>query len=142
MSSRNLRYMKSFAVAYPDEPFTKKPILQVPLAKLTWYHHLTLLDKVKDPADRQFHIQATVENGWSRDVMVKQIESGYRQRSGKEITNFDRTLPKPLSDLAQQSLKNPYLFDFLTLTEVATTKAGHCGAARYQIARFMSTEKV
>jgi len=62
-------------------------------------------------------MRTTVENGWSRDVMVQQIESGYRQRSGKAITNFDRTLPEPLSDLAQQSLKNPYLFDFLTLTE-------------------------
>ena len=117
MPPRNLRYMKSFAAAYPDDPFSEKPILQVPLAKLTWYHHLTLLDKVKDPTERQFYIQATVENGWSRDVMVQQIESEYRQRSGKAITNFDRTLPEPLSDLAQQSLKNPYLFDFLTLTE-------------------------
>lgn len=117
MSPRNLRYMKSFAAAYPDDPFGEKPILQVPLAKLTWYHHITLLDKIKDPSERQFYILATIENGWSRDVMVHQIESNYRQRSGKAITNFDRTLPESLSDLAQQSLKNPYLFDFLTLTE-------------------------
>lgn len=117
MSPRNLRYMKSFAAAYPDDPFGENPILQVPLAKLTWYHHLTLLDKVKEPEARHFYIQATIENGWSRDVMVQQIESKYRERSGKAITNFERTLPEPFSDLAQQSLKNPYLFDFLTLTE-------------------------
>lgn len=117
MSPRNLRYMKSFAAAYPDDPFGEGPILQVPLAKLTWYHHITLLDKVKNLDERLFYMQATVENGWSRDVMVQQIESGYRQRSGKAITNFARTLPELLSDLAQQSLKNPYLFDFLTLTE-------------------------
>jgi predicted nuclease of restriction endonuclease-like (RecB) superfamily len=117
MSPRNLRYMKSFAVAYPDNPFVENSILQVPLAKLTWYHHITLLDKVKDSDERQFYIKATVENGWSRDVMVQQIESNYRTRSGQAITNFTRTLPEPLSDLAQQSLKNPYLFDFLSLTQ-------------------------
>lgn len=117
ISPRNLRYMKSFAAAYPDDPLRGKSILQEPLAKLTWYHHLTLLDKVKDPDERRFYMLATIENGWSRDVMVQQIESKYRQRSGKAITNFERTLPEPLSDLAQQSLKNPYLFDFLTLTE-------------------------
>lgn len=109
--------MKSFAAAYPDDPFGEKPILQVPLAKLTWYHHITLLDKIKDPSERQFYILATIENGWSLDVMVHQIESNYRQWSGKAITNFDRMLPESLSYLAQQSLKNPYLFDFLTLTE-------------------------
>ena len=117
MSPRNLRYMKSFAAAYPDSQFGGDSILQATPAKLTWYHHTTLLDKIRDLDERLFYMQATVENGWSRDVMVQQIESKYRERSGKAITNFDRTLPEPFSDLAQQSLKNPYLFDFLTLTE-------------------------
>lgn len=117
MSPGNLRSMKAFAVAYPADPFGEGPLLQAELAKLTWYHHIALLDKVKDIEERLVYIQATVENGWSRDVMVQQIESGYRQRAGKAITNFSRLLPEPLSDLGQQSLKNPYLLDFLTLTE-------------------------
>jgi predicted nuclease of restriction endonuclease-like (RecB) superfamily len=117
MSPRNLRYMKAFAAAYPDQQFGGESILQATPAKLTWYHHTTLLDKVKNLDERLFYMQATVENGWSRDVMVQQIESNYKQRSGRAISNFERTLPEPLSDLAQQSLKNPYLFDFLSLTE-------------------------
>ncbi|WP_317126277.1 DUF1016 N-terminal domain-containing protein [Spirosoma sordidisoli] len=81
--------------------------MQATPAKLTWYHHTTLLDKIRDLDEKLFYMQATVENGWSRDVMVPQIESKYRERSGKAITNFDWTLPEPFSDLAQQSLKNP-----------------------------------
>lgn len=112
ISPRNLRYMKSFAAAYPDES-----ILQAVLAKLTWYHHITLLTKVKEPSNRLFYIEETARQGWSRDVMVRQIESNYFQRQGKVISNFSSTLPNPLSELAQQTVKDPYLFDFLTLTD-------------------------
>jgi predicted nuclease of restriction endonuclease-like (RecB) superfamily len=100
--------MKSFAAAYPDVS-----ILQAALAKLTWYHHITLLSKVKDPQERFFY----AGQGWSRDIMVRQIESGYLRRHGKTVSNFSRALPDPLSDLAQQSIKDPYLFDFLTLAD-------------------------
>ena len=113
-SPRNLGYMKAFAQAWPDEA-----ILQVPLAKLTWYHNLTLLEKVKSPEERLWYAQQTIENGWSRNVLVIQIEAGLYRRQGKAQTNFDKTLPAPQSDLAQQLLKDPYNFDFLTLSQEA-----------------------
>lgn len=112
ISPRNLRYMKSFAAAYPEES-----ILQVPLAKLTWYHHITLLSKVKDSPGRLFYIEETARQRWSRDMMVRQIDARYYERQGKAVSNFNRTLPDPFSDLAQQTVKDPHLFDFLTLTD-------------------------
>ena len=91
--------------------------MQAPLAQLSWYHHITLLDKVKDPITRLFYIEKAGKNGWSRDVMVLQIESKLHQRQGKAITNFENTLPPLQSDLAKETLKNPYLFDFLSIGE-------------------------
>lgn len=128
LSVRNLKYMQAFAKAYPDfgqihgghEQTIEKQhqeIVQVPLAQLTWYHHITLLDKVKQPEIRLFYIHKCVENGWSREVMVHQIETGLHLRIGKSITNFKQTLPDYQSDLAQQTIKNPYVLDFLNLTE-------------------------
>ena len=114
LSPRNLGYMKAFAEAWPDES-----ILQVPLAKITWYHNLTLLEKVKSPEERLWYAQQTIQNGWSRNVLVIQIESGLFRRQGKAVTNFQATLPAPQSDLAQQLIKDPYNFDFLTLTSEA-----------------------
>lgn len=109
-SARNLRYMKAFAEVYPDVA-----ILQAAPAKITWYHNCALLDKVKDPEERQWYTAKTIEYGWSRDVLVLQIESHLYHRQGKADVNFDRTLPAPQSDLARQILKDPYNFDFLTL---------------------------
>jgi predicted nuclease of restriction endonuclease-like (RecB) superfamily len=114
LSARNLGYMKAFAEAWPDEA-----ILQAPLAKLTWYHNLTLLEKVKNREERLWYADQTIQNGWSRNVLVMQIESGLYRRQGKAITNFHATLPKPQSDLAQQLIKDPYNFDFLTLASAA-----------------------
>lgn len=114
LSPRNLGYMKAFAEAWPDEA-----ILQAPLAKLTWYHNLTLLEKVKSPEERLWYAEQAIQNGWSRNVLVLQIEGGLYRRAGKATTNFPTTLPKPQSDLAQQLLKDPYNFDFLTLTAEA-----------------------
>jgi len=111
-SARNLKYMRAFAEAYPDKEFVQQVAAQIP-----WFHHCTLLDKVKDPAERIWYIQQTMEHGWSRNVLVHQIESGLYHRKGKAITNFDRTLPAPQSDLAREVLKDPYVFDFLGLTE-------------------------
>lgn len=111
-SARNLKYMRAFAEAYPDKEF-----VQEVLAQITWYHNITLLEKVKDPKERIWYIQQTIEHGWSRNVLVHQIESGLYHRKGKAITNFDRTLPAPQSDLAREVLKDPYVFDFLGLTE-------------------------
>ncbi|MEB2777458.1 PDDEXK nuclease domain-containing protein [Algoriphagus sp. D3-2-R+10] len=91
--------------------------MQANLAQLPWYHHITLLDKVKEPETRMFYIQKSIVNGWSRNVMVHHIETGLHKRMGNSITNFKQTLPPIQSELAHQTLKNPYLLDFLNLTE-------------------------
>lgn len=109
-SPRNLKYMRAFAEAYSDET-----VVQEALAQITWYHNITLLSKVKDPAEREWYLCETVKNGWSRNVLVHQIESDLFQRQEKAVTNLHRTLPSPQSDLAQQILKDPYNFDFLSL---------------------------
>jgi len=111
-SLRNLQYMRKFAADYPD--FLN---VQDTLAQLTWYHHLTLLDKVKSMEQRLFYVQETIQQGWSRDVMVNQIEADYWLRKGKIVSNFDKTLPNYQSDLAKQAFKDPYRFDFLTLAD-------------------------
>ena len=103
--------MKAFAEAWPGEA-----ILQAALAKLTWYHNITLIQKVKSPDERLWYAGQAIQNGWSRNVLVMQIESGLFRRQGKALTNFGQTLPAPQSDLAQQLIKDPYNFDFLTLT--------------------------
>ncbi len=112
LSPRNLKYMRQFAAAYPAVEF-----VQGPLAQISWYHHITLLTKVKEEAERLFYVAETARNGWSRDVMVLQIDSKYHQRKGAAQTNFPTTLPAPQSDLAQQMLKDPYIFDFLSLRD-------------------------
>lgn len=111
-SPRNLRYMKSFAQAWPDFP-----MLQAPLATLPWYHQIALLEKVSDSETRLWYAGAAVENGWSRAVLVHHIETKLHDRSGKTVSNFKATLPPSDSDLAQQATKDPYVFDFLSLTE-------------------------
>ena len=109
-SSRNLKYMRGFAVAYPDEAF-----VQEVLAQITWYHNITLLSKVKDSKEREWYIRQTIQQGWSRNVLVHQIESGLFNRQGNAVTNLERTLPAPQSELVSEVLKDPYNFDFLTL---------------------------
>jgi predicted nuclease of restriction endonuclease-like (RecB) superfamily len=94
-------------------------IVQESLAQLSWYHHITLLDKVKDPAIRLFYIEKAIKNGWSRDVMVHQIEGGLHKRQGALSNNFSATLPAYESELATQLFKDPYQFDFLMLGEEA-----------------------
>lgn len=113
-SPRNLKYMRKLAAAYPDES-----IVQATLAQLTWYHNITLLDKVKDAGERAWYMRAALQYGWSRDVLAHQIDTGLYQRQGQAVTNFYRTLPAPQSDLAGQLLKDPYNFDFLTLSAEA-----------------------
>jgi predicted nuclease of restriction endonuclease-like (RecB) superfamily len=113
-SPRNLKYMRKFAKAYPDLPF-----VQEVLAQLTWYHMITLLDKVKDNQHRLFYVQHAIEHGWSRNNMVTHIETALHQRQGKAITNFKERLPSPQSDLAHYTLKDPYIFDFLSVGKEA-----------------------
>jgi predicted nuclease of restriction endonuclease-like (RecB) superfamily len=113
-SSRNLKYMRALAEAYGDERFVQQAVAQIP-----WGHNVRILDYVKDAAEREWYIRQTVQNGWSRDVLVHHIESNLYRRQGKAITNFDRTLPPLQSDLAHQVLKDPYTFDFLSLDREA-----------------------
>lgn len=96
---------------------TETEFVQQPAAQLPWFHICTLLDKVKNQEERLFYMQQAAQNGWSRNVMVHQIESGLYKRKGAAITNFDITLPQPQSDLARELLKDPYKFDFLSLGE-------------------------
>ncbi|MEZ2322290.1 MAG: YhcG family protein [Microcoleus sp.] len=111
-SPRNLKYMRSFAETYPDEQFVQQVVAQIP-----WGHNLRILDAVKDPVEREWYIRQTIEQGWSRNVLVHQIETGLYRRQGKADTNFSRTLPNPQSELAQQLLKDPYNFDFISLSQ-------------------------
>ncbi len=82
---------------------------------MPWGHNVRLMDLVKDREERLWYVQQTIQNGWSRNVLVLQIESDLYRRQGKAVTNFQATLPKSQSDLAQQIIKDPYNFDFLTL---------------------------
>ena len=89
------------------------------LLQIPWFHNVILIEKIKDPLERLWYAHQTVENGWSRPVLVLQIESGLYERQGRAVTNFKRTLPTPQSDLAQETIKDPYTFDFLTIADGA-----------------------
>lgn len=91
--------------------------LQQAVAQLPWGHNVVLWEKVKDLKNRLWYMQQTIENGWSRDVMVTMIKSNAHERQGAATTNFDGVLPPAQSDLAGQVLKSPYLFDFMTLDQ-------------------------
>jgi len=110
ISPRNLKYMRAFAEAWPEEAIVQQLVAQIP-----WGHNVRILDYVKDPTEREWYVRATLHHGRSRDVLVHQIESGLIRRQGKAVTNFDRAMPLPQSDLAQQITKDPYHFDFLLL---------------------------
>lgn len=111
LSRRNLYRMRAFYLAYAGT----SPIVPQPVAQIPWGHNAVLLEKVKDTEERLWYAQQTVEHGWSRHVLVYQIESRLYERQGKAVTNFRRTLLALQSDLAQQIVKDPYNFDFLTL---------------------------
>lgn len=109
-SPRNLKYMRAFAEVWTDPEFVQQAAAQLP-----WFHLCTLLDKLKTREERDWYLSKAAEHNWSRNVLVMQIETHQRERSGKAVTNFEATLPKPDSDLARESLKDPYRFDFLNL---------------------------
>lgn len=111
-SPRNLKYMRAFADAWPDEAIVQQLAAQIP-----WFHNCVLLGQVKNRDEREWYIRQTIENGWSRNVLVHQIESDLYRRQGKALTNFTRTLPAPQSELAQQVVKDPYNFEFLNLAK-------------------------
>lgn len=111
-SIRNLKNMKKFAEEYPDFEFVQKVSAQI-----TWSDNLLILDKVKEFEKRKWYINETVKNGWSYDILDWQIKSNLyeRQAISEKVNNFQNTLPDVQSDLAMQTLKDPYLFDFIAL---------------------------
>lgn len=111
-SIRNLKNMKKFAEEYPDFEF-----VQSITAQITWTHNVLLLDKIRDIEIRKWYINETVKNGWSVNLLEMQINSKLyeRQAIAEKVTNFESTLPDIQSDLAKQTMKDPYLFDFISL---------------------------
>ena len=113
-SPRNLKYMRTFAHTWTDVEFVQQAVAQLP-----WGHNLVLLDKLSTQESRIWYAQKAIENNWSRNVLVMQIETCLIERQGNAVSNFEQRLPKPNSDLARESIKDPYRFDFLGLTEEA-----------------------
>lgn len=113
-SERNLKYMRKFAEEYKEIEF-----VQEALAQITWYHNITLIDKVKNLNERMWYINKTIENGWSRNVLVHQIETNLyeRQQLTSKVTNYNSILVSPNSELAVETLKDPYIFDFISMRE-------------------------
>ena len=111
-SVRNLKYMKKMAEEYPNFEFVQQVVAQIP-----WGHNIILIDKVKNIEERKWYINQSIINGWSRSVLIMQIEGKLYQRQvvADKITNFPSTLPNVQSDLAIQTMKDPYLFDFISL---------------------------
>lgn len=109
-----MKYMAKFAEIYPDREFVQQVVAQIP-----WGHNIVLLDKVADMDERKWYIKKSAENGWSRNVLVHQIESNLYQRQvlADKVTNFDHRLPSPQSELAAQTMKDPYVFDFIPFRE-------------------------
>ena len=113
-SKTNLLYMKKWYLFYTQEnlPQVVGEIFQIP-----WGHNREIVTKCKTYDEALFYTQKTISNTWSRAVLLHQIESDLHSRDGKTSNNFDQKLPQPQSDLAKATLKDPYIFDFLTLTE-------------------------
>jgi predicted nuclease of restriction endonuclease-like (RecB) superfamily len=106
--------MRALAEAWPAEQIVQQLVAQIP-----WGHNVRILGQVKTATEREWYVRATIQNGWSRNVLVHQIESGLYRRQGRPSTNFTQTLPAAQSELAQQLVKDPYNFEFLTLAEEA-----------------------
>ncbi len=130
LSLRNIKYMRAFAEAYPHFVVVQQSVaqsknpesfefVQQSVAQLPWGHNCILLDKLKETSSRLFYAQETLKNGWTRDVLIHQIESGLHKRQGKLTNNFDKTLPTDESELAVQLFKDPYHLDFIMLSEQA-----------------------
>ena len=124
-SPQNIWYMRSFYLAWAgDGQILQQPagvldVQEMPqaLLQIPWFHNVILIEKLKEPAKRIWYAQKAIEHGWSRAVLVHQIEIGLYERQGKAVTNFGRALPPTGSDLAEQALKDPYVFDFLAMAD-------------------------
>lgn len=126
-SRTNIYRMRAFYVAWREEQaIVPQPVGQLrqqsvpqPVGRLPWGHNVVLLERIANRDERLWYARAALEYGWSRSVLVVQIESRLHKRQGRAITNFTATLPAPQSDLAHQALKDPYIFDFLTMDAAA-----------------------
>ncbi len=115
-SKRNLELIRQWYLYWSQtSEIAKQAVSQ--LVNIPWGHNLKIIAQCKTPEEALYYVVNTIQHGWSRSVLTHQIESGLYQREGKAITNFADTLPAPQSDLAQQTLKDPYVFDFLTLSK-------------------------
>lgn len=130
-SPRNLKYMRALAQAWPEPAFVQQPVAQLP-----WSHVVTLLDKLDNAEHRTWYAAKSIEHGWSRSVLTMQIETGAHRRTGSAINNFSDRLAPPQSDLARETLKDPYVFDFLGLTEDARERDIEQALTRH-ITRFL-----
>ncbi|TFD05186.1 DUF1016 domain-containing protein [Cryobacterium sandaracinum] len=118
LSRSNLFYMRAFAAAWTEE----LPIVQQPVGQLPWGHIMVLLDKLDDIDTRAWYAAAAAKNGWSRNVLLNQIKNRTLERTGAAPSNFSAELAPADSDLARQIAKDPYVFDFLELTEDAAER--------------------
>lgn len=118
-SYRNLRYIRQWYNFYHKETIWQQVVAKLDEAffSIPWGHHLYIISQCKDPDKAVFFLQKTLENGWSRSMLLNFLDTDLYERQGKALNNFTRLLPQPQSELAQQTLKDPYNFDFLTLTE-------------------------
>ena len=130
-SSSNLKYMRFFALHCPDGRFGQQPADQLP-----WFHVVTLLTQLDDAAGRAWYAEQTVLHGWSRSTLAVQIKNRLHTRQGAAVTNFEARLPASESALAQETLKDPYLFDFLGLGDEAHEREIESGLIRH-ITRFL-----
>lgn len=113
-SVRNLKYMAKFAETYAEREFVQQVVAQIP-----WGHNIVILDKVNNLEERKWYIKKSAQNGWSRNVLVHQIESNLYQRQvlAEKVSNFENRLPSHQSELAVQTMKDPYVFDFIVFNE-------------------------
>ncbi len=145
-SRANVYRMRAFYTAFPLEnsgsEIVAQPVRQFErrlpesIFDLPWGHQIALFQRLKDPSLRAWYARAATEGGWSRAVLLAQIETRLHEREGAAITNFARTLPPPRSDLAQHSLKDPYVFDFLTLGREAHERDLEAGLVAH-VERFL-----
>ncbi|BCE02798.1 PDDEXK nuclease domain-containing protein [Marinicellulosiphila megalodicopiae] len=115
-SVRNLKYIRQWCVFWSASPLIGQQAV-AQLCQIPWGHNIAIISKCQSDQEAHFYITNTQKQGWSRTVLIHQIESGLYQRKANAITNFEQTLPPLQSDLAKQSLKDPYVFDFLSLTD-------------------------
>lgn len=131
-SSRNVKYMRAFAEVWTDEQIVQRVVAQIP-----WGHNIELLTaKLKSHEERLWYARANIQHGWSRPALAMQIDTQLHKRQGAVISNFSRTLPAQQSEIVQQTFKDPYVFDFLTIAHDAVERDVEIGLIKH-ISKFM-----